>query len=133
MNRLLHFQKKLNKTNLEQIAYVNSNIFRYQTKKSFDFIWSAGLFDYLNDAAFVKLLKRFKAWQKKGVEIVIGNFNEAHNPSLNYMEILGDWHLIHRTEDELIQLAKESEFSGREIEVNRMPDNIILYLHIQTA
>lgn len=127
------FSKKLNKTHLEQITYVNSNIFRYQTKEKYDFIWSAGLFDYLNDKAFVKLLQQFKKLQKKGGEIVIGNYNEAHNPSRDYMEILGDWHLIHRTEDELLQLARDAGYSEHEIYVSRMPDNVILYLHIYRA
>lgn len=124
------FSKQLNKAHLGQIEYVNSNIFRYKTEESFDFIWSAGLFDYLNDKAFVKLLKRFAAWQKKGGEIVIGNYNEAHNPSRGYMEILGDWHLIHRTEAQLLQLASDAGFKQQEIHVSRMPDNVILYLHI---
>lgn len=127
------FSKELNKANLECIEYVNSNIFRYQTKESYDFIWSAGLFDYLNEKAFVKLLNRFKDWLKKGGEIVIGNYNESHNPSRDYMEILGDWHLIHRTEEQLLNLARQVGFGEHEIHVSRMPDNAILYLHIHTT
>ncbi len=79
----------------------------------------------------MKLLKRFAAWQKKGGEIVIGNYNEAHNPSKDYMEVLGDWHLIHRTEAQLLQLAREAGFNEHEIHVSRMPDNVILYLHLK--
>lgn len=124
------FSKELNKNQLDRIDYVSSNIFRYQTKASFDFIWAAGLFDYLNDKAFIKLLKRFATWQKKGGEIIIGNYNKDHNPSRNYMEILGDWHLIHRTEAQLLQLAREAGFYEKDIHVSRMPDNVILYLHI---
>ena len=126
------FSKELNKANLESITYVNSNIFKFQNTDTFDFIWSAGLFDYLSDKAFIKLLRRFKEWQKEGGEIVIGNFNEDHNPSRDYMEILGDWHLIHRTESELIQLARDSGFEDHQIHVSRMPDNVILYLHIKS-
>ncbi|MEP3208275.1 MAG: class I SAM-dependent methyltransferase [Maribacter sp.] len=129
----ISFSKKLNKVNLEQITYIHSNIFRYQTKESYDFIWSAGLFDYLNDKAFVKLLMRFREWQKEGGEIVIGNYNEAHNPSRDYMEILGDWHLIHRTKEQLLQLARAAGFKDHQIHVSRMPDNVILYLHIHNA
>lgn len=124
------FSKQLNKVNLGQIEYVSSNIFKFQTEESFDFIWAAGLFDYLNDKAFVKLLIRFKRWQKARGEIVIGNFNEAHNPSRSYMEILGDWNLIHRTEVQLENLARQAGFNENEFHVSRMPDNLILYLHI---
>ena len=128
----IKFSKELNKNHLRHIEYVNSNIFRYKTDKTYDLIWSAGLFDYLNDKAFVILLKRFKAWQKKGGEIIIGNYNAAHNPSRDYMEILGDWHLIHRTEEQLLGLAITAGFTEEEIHVNRMPDNVILYLHMNT-
>lgn len=128
----IKFSKELNKKHLNHIEYVNSNIFKYKTDKSYDLIWSAGLFDYLNDKAFVMLLKKFRAWQKRGGEIIVGNYNAAYNPSRDYMEILGDWHLIYRTEEELLQLASIAGFNENEIHVNRMPDNVILYLHIQS-
>ncbi len=126
------FSKELNKNHLEHINYVNSNIFRYQTTNSYDVIWSAGLFDYLNDKAFIKLLQRFKEWLSKEGEIIVGNYNEAHNPSRDYMEVLGDWHLIHRTETQLLDLAKAAGFKSSQIQVRRMPDNVILYLHINS-
>jgi len=129
----IQFSKQLNASNLDCIHYIHSNIFRFQTEEKYDFIWAAGLFDYLNDKAFVKLLLRFKKWRKKGGEIVIGNYNEAHNPSRNYMEILGDWHLIHRTEKQLLHLAQKAGFTAQEIHVTRMPDNVILYLHLNTC
>lgn len=129
----IKFSKELNKDHLRHIVYVNSNIFRYKTDETYDLIWSAGLFDYLNDKAFVILLKRFKAWQKKGGEIIVGNYNADHNPSRDYMEVLGDWHLIHRTEEQLLKLAGAAGFTDDEIHVNRMPDNVILYLHMNTA
>ena len=55
-----------------------------------------------------------------------------HNPSRDYMEILGDWHLIHRTETELLQLARKAGFKDHQVHVSRMPDNVILYLHINS-
>jgi len=126
----IEFSKELNKKYLDRIDYVHANIFRYRNTNSYDLIWSAGLFDYLNDKAFIMLLKRFKEWQKSKGEIIIGNYNQAYNPSRNYMEILGDWHLIHRTEEELLELARKAGFEERQIQVNRLVDNVILYLHI---
>jgi hypothetical protein len=49
------------------------------------------------------------------------------------MEILGDWHLIHRTEAQLLQLAIEAGFKEHQIHVSRMPDNVILYLYMNNA
>ncbi len=126
----IEFSKELNKKYLDRIDYVHTNIFRYRNTNSYDLIWSAGLFDYLNDKAFIMLLKRFKEWQKNKGEIIIGNYNETYNPSRNYMEILGDWHLIHRTEEELLALAIKAGFEENQIQVKRLVDNVILYLHI---
>ena len=109
---------------------MHSNVFRYRNRDTHDIIWAAGLFDYLNDKAFVSLLRKFKEWLKEDGEVIVGNYNEAHNPSRDYMEILGDWHLIHRTESQLLALANKAGFGDAEIHVSRMPDNIILYLHI---
>ena len=126
------FSKELNKNYLKNITYEHTNIFKYKNVHEHDIIWSAGLFDYLNDSAFVVLLNRFREWLKKEGEIIIGNFNENHNPSRDYMEILGDWHLIHRTEERLLKLAKQAGFGEHEIHVSRMPDNVILYLHLRS-
>lgn len=128
--KAIAYSKELNKHHLEHIEYVSSNIFRYQITNTFDLIWSAGLFDYLNDKAFVKLLIRFKEWLKNGGEIIVGNYNDAHNLSKDYMEILGDWHLIHRSEALLLELARAAGFESSQLQMKRLPDNVILYLHI---
>ncbi|MFH6602898.1 methyltransferase domain-containing protein [Maribacter algicola] len=126
----IEFSKNLNKDHIKNIEYTNTNIFRYETSNTYDLIWAAGLFDYLDDRAFVKLLKRFRRWQKKGGEIVIGNYNDDYNPSRDYMEVFGDWHLIHRTETQMRHLAEQAGFSTG-VSVGRTPDNVILYLHLR--
>ena len=42
-----------------------------------------------------------------GGELVVGNFHVS-NPSKPFMEYWGDWHLIHRTEQELENLLPDS-------------------------
>jgi len=125
------YSKGLNTDYLEHIDYIHSNIFRFENEKKYDVIWSAGLFDYMNDKAFLLLLNRFKNWLLPGGEIIIGNFNEDHNPSRDYMEIMGDWHLIHRTEQQLKDLAKEAGFLNSQIKVGREELNVNLFLHIK--
>ena len=75
---------------LHHINFINHNIFKFDTNEKFDVIWSAGLFDYFDDKAFVFVLKKFKTWVTPHGEIVIGNFNSMHNPTRNYMELFGD-------------------------------------------
>jgi len=125
------YSKGLNTDYLENIDFVHSNIFRFENSEKFDVIWSAGLFDYMNDKAFLLLLERFKNWLLSGGEIIVGNFNEDHNPSRDYMEIMGDWHLIHRTENQLKDLAKRAGFRNDQISVGREESNVNLFLHIK--
>lgn len=127
----IDFSKRLNCDYQDRIAYVHSNIFKYRANKTYDMIWSAGLFDYLNDIAFVLLLKKFRGWLAPKGEIIIGNYNEEYNPSRDYLEILGDWHLIHRTKEQLWELAKRAGFSNHQVKVTHLEDKVILYLHLK--
>jgi extracellular factor (EF) 3-hydroxypalmitic acid methyl ester biosynthesis protein len=69
----------------------------------FDFIYSMGLFDYLNSRVAKAVLNRLYQLLQPGGELVIGNFSVS-NPSRYYMEYWGDWSLIHRTEEEFRSL-----------------------------
>ena len=125
------FAKGLNQEFLDSIKFVHKNIFRHQESEKYDLIWSAGLFDYFSDKAFLMVLSRFKEWLKVGGEIIIGNFNEDYNPSRDYMEIFGEWYLNHRTEDQLFKLAIFAGFKGRQIKIEREPENVNLFLHLR--
>jgi len=81
----------------KKIKFVNKNILRFNPTQQFDLVWSAGLFDYFDDKVFLHLLKRARQWVSQDGSLVIGNFNEDHNPSRTYMELFGDWYLNHRT------------------------------------
>ena len=127
----INYAQQLNSNYLEDISFVNKNIFRFNTAQQYDMIWSAGLFDYFNDKSFVKLLRGFGNWIKPGGEIVIGNFNECHNPSRLFMELFGEWHLEHRSESALIDLALQAGYMDSQIRVEREQENINLFLHLQ--
>lgn len=129
--RAIDYARNLCQPYLEQIHFMHKNVLRYQPGRTYDLIWSAGLFDYFPDKTFVHLLCRFKSWVKPGGEIVIGNFNAAHNPSRDYMEVLGEWFLIHRTAEELRQLALQAGYAADQITVDREPLNINLFLRIK--
>ena len=126
------YSKGLNTDYLKHIEYEHCNIFKFENDREYDVIWSAGLFDYMNDKAFLLLLNRFKKWLLPRGEIVVGNFNEENNPSRNYMEIMGDWHLIHRTEEQLLGLARQAGFRKDQVCIGREELGVNLFLHIKT-
>ena len=127
----MEYAQKLNEEHLKYIHFEQNNVFRFQTEKKFDLIWSAGLFDYFNDRAFILTLKNFKNWLKPKGEIIIGNFNDEHNPSRDYMEIFGEWYLYHRTEEQLLELARKGGFTDNQISVGKEVENVNLFLHIK--
>ena len=129
-NAIIHAQA-LTAPYEKSITYINKNIFRFQAVKKYDLIWSAGLFDYFNDKAFIMLLNRFKDWLNPGGMIVIGNFNDDFNPCRGFMELFGSWYLNHRNGKELLNLAKQAGFDTDLISIGREEENINLFLHIQ--
>jgi 2-polyprenyl-3-methyl-5-hydroxy-6-metoxy-1,4-benzoquinol methylase len=127
----IEYAKNLNLKYLNKISFIHKNIFRHKEESKYDVIWSAGLFDYFDKKSFVLMLKKFKEWLNDNGEIIIGNFNENHNPSRDYMEILGDWHLHHRTEIELKELAVKAGFNPNQIIIGKEKENVNLFLHIK--
>jgi extracellular factor (EF) 3-hydroxypalmitic acid methyl ester biosynthesis protein len=72
-----------------------------QTK--FDFVYCAGLFDYLSDKVCARLLQYFAASTNVGGTVLATNVHDS-NPQKISMEHLLEWHLIHRDEDQLERL-----------------------------
>lgn len=128
-SRAITYARELNKAYHEDISFVKENIFRYEAKRKFDIVWSAGLFDYFNDSVFVKIVRRFVNWTNPGGEIIIGNFG-TNNPTRAFMELFGDWYLHHRSEEHLTNLAMQAGLDERNIKVEREPEGVNLFLHL---
>ena len=129
--RAIAYAKALNQPYLSHIQLVQKNALRFHSKQTFHLIWSAGLFNYFNDKVFVALLGRFRRLLEPGGEVVIGNFNQDHNPSRAYMEIFGGWYLHHRSKQQLLTLAQNAGFDDGQITVSCEAENINLFLHIK--
>lgn len=69
----------------------------------FDFVYSAGLFDYFSDPVATSAAQRFYDVLKPNGKICIGNFS-TKNPCVPLMEIFLDWHLIYRSPEDLIRI-----------------------------
>ena len=124
----IHYAQSLCRDFLSNITFIHRNVFRFVAQKSYDLIWSAGLFDYFNDVLFKRVLKRLLPWIAKNGKLVIGNFSED-NPSRAYMELF-DWKLHHRSREKLRLLAEECGISPENISIEQEPEGINLFLHI---
>ena len=115
---------------LDRVTFHEANALRYTTDQRFRLIWSAGLFDYFGDKGFKFLIERLLGMLDDDGELVIGNFSTS-NPSRDYMEVIGDWSLFYRDEEELRALASACGVPPEDIRVGRESAGVNLFLHIK--
>jgi extracellular factor (EF) 3-hydroxypalmitic acid methyl ester biosynthesis protein len=113
---------------LSHIDFHRENAFKFRPSKQYDLIWSAGLFDYLDEKIFKMLLTRQLDFIKPGGELAVGNFS-LNNPTRDYMEC-GNWFLHHRSPDDLIKIASECGIPRDKISVKSESLGVNLFLHI---
>lgn len=125
----IQYAQKVCARHINKVRFVEANILRYSPERKFDLVWSAGVADYLNDRSFAALLSRARRVTEAMGEIVIGNFSNA-NPSRDHMEILGRWYLIHRSEQELVDVCRQAGVDRRMVQVDAEPLGVNLFVRI---
>lgn len=99
--------------------------------RNFDFVYAAGLFDYLTHPVGRRLVQiMFNALGPKG-ELLIANFApDIHD--VGYMESFMDWYLIYRNDNEaldLLSLLPKHEI--KEVTLSHDPDKNIVFIAVQ--
>ncbi len=79
---------------------------RTTAESAFDFVYCAGLFDYLTDKVCHRLLQYFAARTRPGGGMLVTNVHRS-NPEKSVMEHLLEWHLIYRDEADMRTLAPD--------------------------
>jgi SAM-dependent methyltransferase len=125
--KAIQYARKLNKQHVHKITFVHGNAVRHRPSHQFDLIWAAGLFDYFSDRAFVSIVRRMWSSVTHGGRLVIGNFGAA-NSSRPYMELVGEWRLIHRSAEQLLQLAHDAGIPRENMHVDAEPEGVNLFL-----
>jgi extracellular factor (EF) 3-hydroxypalmitic acid methyl ester biosynthesis protein len=76
-------------------------------EEQYDFIYCAGLFDYLADKACARLISYFDRYLKPGGTLLVTNVH-VRNPEKFWMEHFMEWYLIYREEAGLVRLFPPS-------------------------
>lgn len=113
-----------------QVTFVKMNALRCRLNREFDLVWSAGLFDYFTDRLFVRGLQSLYRHVQPGGEMLIGNFS-PNNVARDYMEVIGEWFLHHRTAEQLFDLVEQAGLEYRHIQVDREPEGVNLFLRVR--
>jgi len=74
--------------------------------EQYDFVYCAGLFDYLSDRVSQRLMDIFYKMLAPGGLLVVTNV-ESSNPSRKIMEYIMEWHLIYRDDKQLLSLKPD--------------------------
>ena len=127
-NAISYSKSLLNRFYGNKVTHYCQNVFSFKPEKKYDLVWSAGLFDYLDDKQFIFLLRSLLDMVSPNGQLVIGNFSES-NPSRDYMEF-GEWFLHHRSESSLSRLAQQSGCSTNSIIIEKEPCGVNLFLRV---
>lgn len=126
----IDFSKKKNADFSSQVTYYKINALRFNSFRTYDLIWSAGLFDYFKDKHFTFLLRKYFNCLSEDGEMVISNFS-TRNPTKKLMEHLSDWYLNLRTESDLYRIATDANIDKELVSVEKEPLGINLFLKIR--
>jgi len=97
-------------------GFHNRNALRFRMEEKYDLIWMSGFFDYLNEKVAIFLLRSIRAMLNEGGLVAVGNFSHE-NQSRLYMEIFGEWFLIHRGPEQLTKIAEACQFDRDQTDV----------------
>ena len=73
---------------------------------TFDFVYAAGLYDYLDDRIAMRLTRKLFGLLKPGGKLLVANFLTGCM-EVPYMEAFMDWHLLYRSEEQIKAFASE--------------------------
>jgi len=135
-NNAIEYAKKL-LVGYSNVNFIKENAIRIAFRKNihslvnkkYDFIYATGLFDYFNErvgTALVKNLKRIL--NPEGIMVISTVTDRYSNPSVYYMEWVGDWNLIYRDSDEFKRIFLVTGFSENKIIIQHEKQTIMQYI-----
>lgn len=77
-----------------------------------DFIYSTGLIDYFDERLALKLVNFLHSLLAPGGRLILGGFHPG-NVSKEFMEYMFEWHVHHRSENEMDKLFEKSAFGKK--------------------
>lgn len=97
--------------------------------KKYDFIYATGLFDYFSERVAIALVRNLKKLLSPNGVLSISSVRDKYsNPSVHYMEWVGDWNLVYRDDEEFKKIFLEAGFRDNELRVQYEQQGIMQYI-----
>lgn len=134
--RALEYAKNLLK-NYPNFNFIKENAARMALKKDisllvdkkYDFIYATGLFDYLKGPIAVALVRNLRKLLKENGAMAISTVRDKYsNPSVHYMEWVGEWNLVYRNDEEFKNIFLEAGFKENELKTQYEQQGIMQYI-----
>lgn len=100
--------------------------------QSYDLIFSAGAFEYLDDAMSVRLLKNLKRLLRPGGLMMLSDVRDKFsNPSMHFMEWVADWNLVYRDDESFRTLFVQAGFLPAMLSYGYEQQGLMQYVVVQ--
>jgi len=135
--KAIEYAKNLLGKNLKFVSFYKENAVRIAFRKvipsqQYDLIFSLGLFDYLDERLAQRLIGALKGLLKPNGVLFVANFGEKYqNPSFYFLEWVGEWQLIYRSEEEFRNIFLAAGFDKENLRTEFEQQGIIQYVIAQ--
>jgi len=132
-----NYAKSLLRENARRITFVKENVVRIALRKNieaqmpqkYDLIYSTGLFDYLDKRIATRLVENLRKMLKPDGVLAISDVREKYkNPSVHFMEWVGDWNLVYRPDEEFRQIFVDAGFSEKSLSFGSDQQGLLQYI-----
>lgn len=127
---LAHVRQTWGPLGVEAIPATVSAFLLGASRSRYDFIYVAGLYDYLDDSLAHSATRKLATMLRPGGRLLIGNFTGATEDA-GYMEAFMDWRLIYRSGADLLTMADGT--GAREASIVADSTGAVIYLDLTVA
>ena len=126
--QLLNNHKNINFFQKNAIRLALKKDIKKEIQEGYDLIYSAGLFDYLDERVAIRLLANLKKLLKKNGVMIVSNVRDKYsNCSAGWMEWVAEWYLIYRTESEFKRIFSNAGFSLENLRIVPQQSKVMQY------
>ncbi len=135
INSIKYSQKRL--SNYKNINFFEENAARIAFRKDinalidkkYDIIYSTGLFDYFEEKIAFRLIQNLKKLLTPHGVLIISDVRDKYsNPSLHFMEWVGEWPLVYRNDDDFRKIFINAGFKKEAIKPDYEQQGILQYI-----